>query len=69
VCPAPGLTGRGGILGELVRCFTPALELDCHSGYELDVAHTPSTTARSGSIPGERVERQGDVVAFVLATT
>lgn len=36
VCPAEGLTGRGTILGQEVRCFTPELELQCHSGYVLD---------------------------------
>lgn len=36
VCPAEGLTGTGAILGHKVRCFTPELELQCHSGYELD---------------------------------
>jgi hypothetical protein len=24
------------VLGQEVRCFTPELELQCHSGYELD---------------------------------
>ncbi len=36
ICPAEGLRGAGRLLGQDVRCFTPELELQCHSGYELD---------------------------------
>jgi lincosamide nucleotidyltransferase A/C/D/E len=36
ICPAEGLSGRGTILGHEVRCFTPELQLQCYSGYDLD---------------------------------
>jgi lincosamide nucleotidyltransferase A/C/D/E len=33
--PAEGLTGRGSIGGQSVRCLTPKLQMRVHTGYEL----------------------------------
>lgn len=35
IYPAEGFTGRGRIAGAEVRCLTPAVQMLCHTGYEL----------------------------------
>jgi lincosamide nucleotidyltransferase A/C/D/E len=34
--PASGFEGAGDVLGRRVRCLTPAVQVLCHAGYELD---------------------------------
>jgi lincosamide nucleotidyltransferase A/C/D/E len=36
IAPADHICASGTLLGQQVRCFSPELELQCHSGYELD---------------------------------
>ena len=54
--PAEGLCGLGRIVGREVRCLTPALQLECHLGYEPDeedYADVAALCDRFGLLPSE----------------
>ena len=51
VCPAEGLAGRGTILGFRVDCFTPELQLQCYSGYDLDANDVHDIALLSEAFP------------------